>query len=112
VRDKPEALSLIPVSCPFRDLSPCSWRPGSSGSLHPAADKIHHTYTPDGNRIRHLGYGSFWLLSSSIYKVEWVFSAAAGAENLAQSTSKSLLSKIADICLIREMFEEADPQLL
>ena len=35
-----------PVSCPFRDLSPCSWRLGSSGSLHPAADKIHHIYTP------------------------------------------------------------------
>ena len=47
VRDKPKALSLIPVSCPFRGLSPCSWRPGSSGSIHPAADKIHHTYTPD-----------------------------------------------------------------
>jgi hypothetical protein len=35
------------------------------------------------NRIHHLGYGSFWLLSSSLYKVDWVFSAAAGAENLA-----------------------------
>src|ERR1017187_7171469 len=37
-----------PVSCLFRGLSPCSWRPGSSGSLHPVADRIHHTYTPDG----------------------------------------------------------------
>ena len=52
-----------------------------------------------GNRIHHLGYGSFWLLSSSLYKVEWVFSAAAGAENLALSTSKPVsfwLSKIVD----------------
>jgi hypothetical protein len=53
-----------------------------------------------GNRIHHLRHGSFWFLSSSIYKwVFSVFSAAAGAENLAQSTSKPVsfwLSKIVD----------------
>ena len=49
------------------------------------------------NRIHHLAYGSFSLLSSFIYK--WVFSAAAGAENLAQTASKPVpfwLSKIVD----------------
>ena len=57
------------------------------------------------NRIHHLAYGSFSLLSSSIYKwvfsaaYKWVFSAAAGAENLAQTASKPVpfwLSKIVD----------------
>src|ERR1039457_6390791 len=70
-----------------------------------------------GNRIHHLGYGSFWLLPSSIYKVEWVFSAAAGAENLARSTSKPVsfqLSKIVDFgsqidAPIRATFSTAKP---
>ena len=43
-----------------------------------------------GNRIHHLRYGSFWLLSSSIYK--WVFSAAAGAETLPDRLQNQYLS--------------------
>ena len=107
-----------PVSCPFRALSPCLWRPGSSGSLHPVADKIHHTYTPDREPDPSSAlWLSLWLLSSSLYKVEWVFSAAAGAENLTQSTSKPgtfWLSKIVDFGSqiddpIRATFSTAKP---
>ena len=88
-----------PVSCPFRDLSPCSWKARLEwfSSSCRRQDPSHICRT--GNRIHHLGYGSFWLLSSSVYKVGWVFSAAAGDENPAQSTSKPVsfwLSKIVD----------------
>ena len=92
---KPKALSLIRCLVPSGIYHPVHGSQSQVILFIPAADKIHHTYTPD--RIHHLGYGSFWLLSSSIYK--WVFSAAAGAENLARSTSRPVpfwLSKIVD----------------